>query len=198
MHALSCLAVVFTAAMSANNTLQLAAGGRPRKSSKNKETRDDLELNAIKLIQANVCTLHPAELKHAKTKQNCGSSARMIFLDESFAEAGACFVCVQEGRIPNDGLHSCRNFRMYRSGAEPDGSYGVQVWVLHKLVRMVTAVNPISPRLLQVVVQIGPLFLHVISAHAPIEDATEVCKEAFWASLRLLISSIGPEIPTWC
>ena len=116
----------------------------------------------------------------------------MILLDESFAEAGASFVCVQEGRIPNDGLHSCRNFRMYRAGADTHGCYGVQVWVLHKLVRMVTAVNPISPRLLQVVIQIGPLFLHVISAHAPIEDAEEVCKEAFWSSLRLLISAIGP------
>ena len=170
-------------------------GGRvpPKKSSKNQETRDDLELKTIKLIQANVCTLHPAELMHAKTKQNCGSTARMIFLDESFADAGACFVCVQEGRIQYGGLHSCRNYRMYRAGADPNGSYGVQVWVLHKLVRMVTAVNPISPRLLHVVVQIGPLLLHVVSAHAPIEDADEACKEAFWSALRLLIAGIGPD-----
>ena len=170
----------------------ICGGVPPKKTDKNRKIRDDLELNSIKLVQANVCTLHPGELKHAKTKQNCGSSARMIFLDDSFAGTGAYFVCVQEGRVPGDGLHSCRNFRMYRSGADPDGSHGVQVWVLHKFVRMVTAVNPISSRLLHVVVQIGPLFLHVISAHAPIETATDACKEAFWSSLQRLISSLGP------
>ena len=170
----------------------ICGGVPPKKTDKNRKVRDDLELNSTKLVQANVCTLHPGELKHAKTRQNCGSSARMISLDDSFAETGACFVCVQEGRAPGDGLHSCRNFRMYRSGADPDGSHGVQVWVLHKFVRMVTAVNPISSRLLHVVVQIGPLFLHVISAHAPIEAATDACKEAFWSSLQRLISSLGP------
>jgi exonuclease III len=161
------------------------------KTEKNKKIRDDLELNAIQLVQANVCTLHPGELKHAKTKQNCGSTARMIFLDNAFAEAGACVVCIQEARVPGDGLHSCQNFRMYRSGADEDGSHGVQVWILHKFARMVTAVNPISSRLLHVVVQVGPLFLHIISAHAPIEAATVVCKEAFWSSLQRVTSSLG-------
>ena len=164
----------------------------PRKTAKNNEIRDDLELNDINFVQANVCTLHPAELKQAQTKQNCGSTARMIFLDEAFAAIGANIACVQEGRLRDDGLHSCKNFRMYRSGADAHGSFGVQIWILHKLVRLVTAVNPISPRLMQVVMQIGPLFLHIVSAHAPTEDADEACKEAFWSSLRLLLVSIGP------
>lgn len=167
--------------------------GAAEKNCSNQKNRDDLELNYVKLIQANVCALHPGELKHAKTKQNCGSSARMVLLDESFASVGANFVCVQEGRLPFDGLHSCKNFRMYRASADPSGSHGVQVWVIHKFVRMVTAVNLVSPRLLHVVVQAGPIFLHLISAHAPIEDADEVAKEAFWSALRSLVAGIGPD-----
>ena len=177
------------------NTSLIRGWAPPDKTSKNQKTRDDLELNAIQLIQANVCTLHPGELKHAKTKQNCGSTARMIFLDNAFTEAGVHVACIQEARVPCDGVHSCQNFRMYRSSADDDGSYGVQVWILHKFAHMVTAVNPISPRILHVVIQIGPIFLHIISAHAPIEAATEVCKEAFWSSLRLVVSTIGsPEV----
>jgi hypothetical protein len=58
---------------------------------------------------------------------------------------------------------------------------------------MVTAVNPISPRLLHVVIQAGPISLHVISAHAPIENADARSKESFWAALLCLASSIGPD-----
>ena len=171
----------------------LIRGWEPlNKTSKNQKIRDDLELNAIQLIQANVCTLHPGELKHAKTKQNCGSTARMVFLDSAFSDEGAHFACIQEARIPGDGVHSCQNFRMYRSSADDNGSYGVQVWVLHKFTRMVTAVNPVSPRLLHVVIQVGPIFLHIISAHAPIEAAADECKEAFWSSLQRVVSTLGP------
>ena len=145
----------------------------------------------LRVLQANVCTVHLREMVKSSTKQACGSTARMITLDTMFADADAHVVCVQEGRIQEDGQHSCANFKMFRAGATSRGTDGSQIWVQHDLARAVTAVKVLSPRLLRVVVQDGSTRLEVLSGHAPFEAAPSDEKNKFWTQLASEIESVG-------
>ena len=95
----------------------------------------------------------------------------MLELDHCFAERSLDIVFVQEGRLQQDGDHSCCNYRMLRSGATPAGGAGVQIWLLHKLAKFITATIPVSPRILRVVLTAGPFEIHLVAAHAPIDDS---------------------------
>ena len=68
-------------------------------------------ISDLRVLQANVCTLHPRELMKSATKQACGSTARMITLDSMFTDADAHVVCVQEGRIQGTGSTAARTSR---------------------------------------------------------------------------------------
>eukprot|EP00973_Karenia_brevis_P066006 9174035-Karenia_brevis.AAC.1 len=69
----------------------------------------------------------------SSVRQGCNSTSRMLLLDKLFADAGCHAVCIQEGRIPQDGQHRCTNYTMYRSGATQWGAGGVQIWIINEL-----------------------------------------------------------------
>lgn len=135
------------------------------------------------VVTANVCTLHPKEFRASYTKQGCSSTARMIILDELFSSLDASIVFVQEARLPEDGVHSTGNYRMYRAGATERGAGGVQIWVRHFLANSVASVKVPSPYLIHLTLQFGPYSVHLVSGHAPIEAAPEHEKASFWESV---------------
>jgi len=95
------------------------------------------------------------------------------------------------GGVLLDGQHSCCHYKMYRAGADKRGIYGSQIWILHEFSHLVTAVNVVSPRIIRVCMQLGPVFLHVISAHAPTEVSSDESRAGFWQTLTTTIESTG-------
>jgi hypothetical protein len=117
----------------------------------------------------------------------------MLMLDEEFSRAGAHIVCIQEGRIPGDGQHSCRHNKMFRAGSTDAGQHGSQVWIRHELSSLLSAVRVHSPRVIEIVLQLGPLFLHIFSAHAPTLASSDGDRNDFWALTTNAVANIGSD-----
>ena len=138
---------------------------------------------ALRIVTANVGTLCPRELKIKSITAGSGITTRMVELDAQFHAAGVDIAAVQEARIQGDGIVPCKHFDVYRVGADPLGCDGTQVWLSKELAAEVTATVPISPRLFALSATIRGHLWHIISAHAPIEDADPDLKLQFWDSL---------------
>ena len=136
--------------------------------------------DSLKFCTANVNTLYPRELAKPSTNQACGSTSRMLLLDDLFWQSGAHVVSIQEARIPGNGHHCGPHYTMSRAGSTEADTDGSQMWVQHELKHLVTAVKVLSPRLIRVVVEAGPFRLHFVSGHAPIEAAPAEDKAKFW------------------
>ena len=136
------------------------------------------------VVQFNVSTLHPRELAKSATKQWCGSTMRMLVLDKLFAEKATHVIFVQEGRLQGDGQRSMPTYKAYMAGASPCGGHGSQIWLKHNLTQFVTSVLVLSPRYIRVTLVICSISLQLVSAHAPIEAATDAEKAAFWTLVR--------------
>ena len=149
-------------------------------------------LDNLTVATANVRTLHPGELRSSSSKA-VGSTARMEELDSLFALAGVRIIGMQETRIQSDGAMHLPNYRVYSSSATPSGESGIQIWISHCLTFLVTAVQPVSSRILHLSLQIAASMVHVVAAHAPINDATADVKTEFWDELdRVLRPLVGP------
>ena len=175
----SCRAIgTANAAQTAQNSLALRSSNAVSTKSQGTDSIDELCF-----ATANVSTLYPKELKEPSIRQGCGCTSRTLLLDGMFAMAGIKIACIQEGRLPESGESCCHNYMMYRSGADSHGSGGVQIWVAHQLKKHVTATVARSPWILRVVMSFGEASLHVLSAHAPYEDAPVERRDAFWEAL---------------
>ena len=84
---------------------------------------------SISLLQANVLTLHPPRFALART------SPRMEELDQTFFDAGAHVIFVQEARTQTPGLRDQLHYWVLVGGAQKaddgkkGGQYGCEVWV---------------------------------------------------------------------
>ena len=90
--------------------------------------------------------------------------------------------------MQGEGSRHLPHFRAFCSPATTTGECGVQVWLSHKLARLVTTVQALSPRLIRVSLQVGGIILHFISGHAPIEDASTASKADFGDALERELS----------
>ena len=66
---------------------------------------------------------------------------------------------------------------MYRAGATTDSRGGSQIWIAHRLARLVASQKAFSPWILRVVLAVGVVQVHLISAHAPFETNSEENRE---------------------
>ena len=130
----------------------------------------------LSILSANVGTLRPKDLKVKSLNAGAGITPRMVEFDAQFHAAGVHLAGIQESRIQGDGMTSCEHFEVYRAGADAAGCDGCQIWVSKALRAQVTATVPISPRLFTLTVRICGRAWHVITAHAPIEDAKHEVK----------------------
>ena len=117
--------------------------------------------------------------------------ARVVELDAQFASMGADIVGMQEGRLPSDGSMESCNYVIYRVGATPSGTDGTLIWVSKALKAKLICTVPVAPRILRVSVAVSKGVIHVISAHAPWEDADAAEKDSFWAELDSVLYSAG-------
>ena len=139
-------------------------------------------LDNLTSATANVNTLYPRELKQSSTAQGCSSTSRMLILGTAFANAGVHVVFVQEGRLPGNGVAHCKNFVMYRAGVDDNGCFGVQLWISRRFAKHVVTTTVRSTRAMRVDLRFGKVLVHLISAHAPCEDAPAAEREAFWSA----------------
>ena len=149
-------------------------------------------LFAFKVASANVKTLDPAGVRRAK-KLGLNTSSKMEYLDGAFAAAGYNIIGVQESCVGGDVTREQTQYVVYASGATPEGQFEVESWLARSLV-LGARVQPqaISPRLLVVRLDSSQCsFTHVV-AHAPVQQASDADRSAFWDSLKAALLAIPP------
>ena len=159
----------------------LGAGERSRK---NRIFNASL-FRGLHFASANVSTLHPRHEEQAFVQQGFATTPRATLLDTLFVEEDLAVICLQEGRLKNQGKLQCYNYVMYIAAATPRGAGGVQVWIARKLAKYVTAVVVETPWLMQVILTIGHISLAVFAAHAPCEGHANCC--VFWDALTCAV-----------
>ncbi|CAK0877917.1 unnamed protein product, partial [Prorocentrum cordatum] len=144
------------------------------------------------VASANVKTLDPAGVRRAK-KLGLNTSSKMEYLDGALAAAGYNITGVQESCVGGDVTREQTQYVVYTSGATPEGHFGVESWMARSLV-LGARVQPqaISPRLLVVRFDSSQCsFTHVV-AHAPVQQASDADRSAFWDSLKAALHAIPP------
>ena len=97
---------------------------------------------SLSVATANVCTKATGKIKWRWRR------TRAAELDDPFSAAGLLIVALQECRIPRDGIASASHCTMYKTSGHAQGLDGKQIWVVHRLAKVVTEAFPINPRLL--------------------------------------------------
>ncbi|CAK0815072.1 unnamed protein product, partial [Prorocentrum cordatum] len=144
------------------------------------------------VASANVKTLDPAGVRRAK-KLGLNTSSKMEYLDGALAAAGYNIIGVQESCVGGDVTREQTQYVVYTSGATPEGHFGVESWMARSLV-LGARVQPqaISPRLLVVRLDSSQCsFTHAV-AHAPVQQASDADRSAFWDSLKAALHAIPP------
>ena len=135
---------------------------------------------ALRVATANVNTLSPSESRGGPFSESLLGSARAAFLERAFSEHCLDIVGVQEGRTQVSQVKSGSEYRMFISGATPQGWYGSQVWVRHELNARALSSSAPHPRIMSVHLRIGEHTLWVVSAHAPSAHKGNKEIENFW------------------
>ncbi|CAK0894210.1 unnamed protein product [Prorocentrum cordatum] len=159
-----------------------------------KEVPDDVfrRPRTRQVASASAKTLDPAGVRRAK-KLGLNTSSKMEYLDGALAAAGYNIIGVQESCVGGDVTREQTQYVVYTSGATPEGHFGVESWMARSLV-LGARVQPqaISPRLLVVRLDSSQCsFTHVV-AHAPVQQASDADRSAFWDSLKAALHAIPP------
>ena len=171
-----------------------SAASAPPPAKKQKVFNSEL-FRQIRFASANVSTLHPRHEEQALVKQGFSTTPRATLLDSMFAAEDLGVICVQEGRLKNQGKLECYNYIMYIAGASPRGAGGVQIWIRRCLSKFVTAVLVETPWIMQVVLTVGHIVLAVFCGHAPQEGHEN--GNLFWDTLTPLVAKRAAEKNTF-
>ena len=140
-------------------------------------------------LTANVSTFYPGEARKASSQCDDTLTGRMAMFDTWFHGLGADAVCIQEGRLPEEGRRQGVNYLMICASASPSGAGGVQIWLSDRVARHVTAEAIVSPWIMYVCIRMDRTY-YLVCAHAPYEKAPQYRVAAFWDQLDGTLSSI--------
>ena len=123
----------------------------------------------LKCCSANVRTLDPADLKKAN-EAGRRVSGKMQILDRAFHEHVVSIVGVQETRIQGNCRLCTEHYNIISSGANPEGTQGVQIWISTDVAASLLSEMPVSPRLLVSVVVICRQVFVLVVGHVRSEE----------------------------
>ena len=136
-------------------------------------------MGSLVALTANVSTFYPGEARKASSQCDDTLTGRMAMFDTWFHGLGADAICVQEGRLPDEGRRHGVNYLMICARASPSGAGGVQIWLSDRVARHVTAEAIISPWIMYVCIRMDRNY-YLVCAHAPYEKAPQYRVAAFW------------------
>ena len=157
---------------------------------------------AMRVIQANVCTLHPEEYRGTLASCQATYSTRITSLEVQFAANDVDAIGVQEARLQVEGSIKGTNYAIHSSACTATGEFGVQVWLTYKLNKDVIQTLSVSERLLFVVVQTGTAdtlqCTIFASAHAPTSARPPDERASFWQCLSCNCTKLLAKYPNAC
>ena len=170
---------------------------RVEKLSRNRASRSKQEDVVVKVGTANVQTLLPWQEDRSYAKNSINPLySKVEILETNFAERGLQVVGIQEGRARSSSLQIGTKYKRAMSAAYPDGSCGVQTWVLNDGKFDLVHWEGDNPRLMHAIVKLtNSSLLIVVVGHAPHSGADESEKCEFWCSLLDSATKLSTKFP---
>ena len=164
--------------------------------------------------EVKVATLNVLTLKHHKAaaEEECaGLQGRDVLIMEQCHEHGLNIVGLQEARTSGPSSSSTSHYHVVRSGANPRGQYGCELWISTDLPFTngtcrqsffkpadLTIVST-SPRHILAAVRMKHFSMDVVVAHAPHSGSPEGVLMAWWQELQKIVSTRGSRnVPIIC
>ena len=99
-----------------------------------------------------------------------------------------CNICIEEAT--NNSELSVSGYQLYWTGPNDDsGLHGVGIAISDKLASSVMFCKPISPRVIMLRIQSKPMNFTIIGGYAPINDASDIVKDQFYAEIISCLNS---------
>ena len=146
----------------------------------------------VKVVTANVLTLHPSE----ERKVGHNSTARSRELQHLADRASVDILGVQEARTVS-ARREGDQYVILSSGSDGRGNCGCEAWFAVRLLRDGATLAPwvSSPRFLGVALRSRRLSVDVLVAHAPVESSPQEVRTEWWRALHKAASCRKSKAP---